>query len=166
VEIAAAMSTPARASQKQTPASKSSGPRQQSILGFFQKKSDQAAIPARPALEKKPGPAVRAGHLHPTPVPSSDPPEIPKSSPSVPGPNKENGLLTPATNASAGADLGPEFDDSDDSPVRKVYIAIYLSTVPKLTRPSRERKSIMSSLKMRTKSCVRSMQMVEMLGAH
>jgi hypothetical protein len=160
------MSTPARASQKQTPASKSSGPRQQSILGFFQKKSDQAAIPARPALEKKPAPAVRAGLLNPTPVPSSDPPDIPQSSPSAPGPNKENGLLTPTTNASAGADLGPEFDDSDDSPVRKVFVAAYPSTVPELTRPSHERKSTMSSLKMRTKSCVQSMQMVEMLDVH
>ena len=115
------MSTPARPPQK-TPASKSSGPRQQSILGFFQKKSDQTSLPARPTFDKSTI-AAGAAKYHPTPAPSSDPPDIPSSSAphsSKAGDvNKENGLLTPATNGSA-ADAGPEFDDSDGSPVRKV----------------------------------------------
>jgi DNA mismatch repair protein MSH6 len=124
------MSTPARGTQGKTPVSKSSGPRQQSILGFFQKKSDQTPLPSRPTFEK-PGTTSDAAKYHPTPVPSSDPPEIPSSSApqstKAGDLNKENGLLTPATNSSA-ADAGVEFDDSDGSPVRKVSV-VAISTM-------------------------------------
>jgi hypothetical protein len=117
------MSTPAKASQKKTPASKSSAPRQQTILGFFQKKSD---LPARPSFDKA---SVQPRLNQSTPVPSSDPPEIPSSSAlqvdKTPNLNKANGLLTPATSSSA-ADAGAELDDSDDIPVRKVLSHVVL----------------------------------------
>lgn len=114
------MSTP-RNSQKKTPASSAKG--QKSILGFFSKKAEASPLPARPALDKSA--VARIAHNHPTPVPSSDPPEIQSSpAPIVKDRNKENGLITPLTPATNGssADQGADFDDSDDSPVRKVQL--------------------------------------------
>jgi hypothetical protein len=118
------MSTP-RGSQKKTPTS-SAAQGQKSILGFFKRASDGPGtpIPARPALDKA-SIAAKLSKTNPTPVPSSDPVEPPSSA----GPsshikpvdrNKENGLLTPIASATSGADPEVDFNDSDDSPVRKV----------------------------------------------
>lgn len=117
------MSTP-RNSQKKTPASSAKG--QKSILGFFSKKAEDSPLPTRPALEKSA--VARIGHNHPTPVPSSDPPEIRSSpAPVTKDRNKENGLITPITPVvrPPSADQGAGFDDSDDSPVRKVCFYRY-----------------------------------------
>jgi len=115
------MSTP-RGSQKKTPGTSSTAKNQKSILGFFKKASDTTQIPARPALDKA-SIASKLAKSEATPVPSSDPAEPPSSAPTSHKPadrNKENGLSTPITQATVGADTGPDFEDSDGSPVRKV----------------------------------------------
>jgi DNA mismatch repair protein MSH6 len=146
------MSTP-RNSQKKTPASSAKG--QKSILGFFSKKAEDSSLPARPALDKSA--VARISHNHPTPVPSSDPPELQSSpAPIVKDPsrnNKENGLITPitpkpATNGSS-ADQSADIDDSDDSPVRKVYLWLKEGIMYQTNISSRERRSITSNLTMR-----------------
>jgi hypothetical protein len=123
------MSTP-KGSQKKTPNTASTKGKQASILGFFQKKTETGALPARPALGKQ-APAVRSNI---TPAPSSDPVEPPSSAikPRVgsilagavkTSGNKENGLISPVTTADLGpsTDAGAEpTDDDDASPVRRV----------------------------------------------
>lgn len=126
------MSTPKPSAKgkKQTPASN-----QKSILGFFQRKSDASNANATQEPKSSPTPLPAHSASKPaakksspnalTPAPSSDPvaPSSPLRSESpIASKNKENGLPSPCSSPSLGADPRPEGpnDQNKDSPSRKV----------------------------------------------
>ncbi|KAK8195973.1 DNA mismatch repair protein msh6 [Zalaria obscura] len=118
--------------QKTTSSASQSGKQQQTLFGFFQKKSGPASSPSAPPKPSVPPnvssktSAIPKSSASITPAPSSQPgvassPPVSSQESSVRGKNKENGLLSPlASEVGIGADglqEGPELALS--SPSRK-----------------------------------------------
>ncbi|KAK3076463.1 hypothetical protein LTS18_012934 [Coniosporium uncinatum] len=107
---------------------------QKSILGFFGKKPDADRTPttttngSTKSTFTKSTPSLRTSNSNPTPAPSSDVPDPPSSivgsSQETSGKNKENGLPTPTTPASAHADGVRKEAPDKSSPSRKARKAV------------------------------------------